>query len=465
MKSYNWFGVIAAPERSRWLEIFGRFLIGLLAGLLVFLGGSRILAIVIWSLSGTVGLLSAISPGINSAITGVLGRFGKLAAQIVAWIILIPIFFLFFPLGRLFSRIRNVDALNLRTKSTNSYWSECDSRIRKERNVQRMFATEPTVARRRSWLFVGLIVVITVLFAEVGLRVFGFGNPVLYQPDSLVGYYPAPKQETDRLLGNRIYINSYGMRAPEYSVSKPDGTFRIFMIGDSTLYGGSYVDQQKLYARLLEEMLKDSYQKKVIQILNIGVNSWGPFHKLGYVEKFGSFDSDIAVICLPIGDILRGKTTLWELPYMSVDRPPRFALEEVAVHMLWRYWRGLSKGPRAQIEQGQILTGVKTYVQLAEELRKRGSEVFVEILPTRSAGLQKNVPATEAQRVAILTEAMATAGFKVGYPVGLFSNIKSNERVYHDGSHLDVDGHRYYAEYLLGRLTSVSSALKVLEIE
>ena len=37
----------------------------------------------------------------------------------------------------------------------------------------------------------------------------------------------------------------------------------------------------------------------------MAANGWGPFNELGYVEKFGTFDADVAVILLPIGDIYR----------------------------------------------------------------------------------------------------------------------------------------------------------------
>jgi len=54
---------------------------------------------------------------------------------------------------------------------------------------------------------------------------------------------------------------------PQYAKQKLSGTFRILMIGDSTLYGGSYIDQRELYSRQLEQHLRNAAGGRRVEIL------------------------------------------------------------------------------------------------------------------------------------------------------------------------------------------------------
>jgi len=87
--------------------------------------------------------------------------------------------------------------------------------------------------------------------------------------------YPAPHTFTyrDEILGSvfrpgdsgwysaapdgirhKVIINSKGLRDKEYSYSKPDGTFRILILGDS-MTAGLAVTRKKLFTEVLEQRL------------------------------------------------------------------------------------------------------------------------------------------------------------------------------------------------------------------
>src|SRR5439155_10072558 len=101
---------------------------------------------------------------------------------------------------------------------------------------------------------------------------------------------------------------------------------------------------------------------------NMGVNAWGPFHELGYVARFGTFSADLALICLPAGDVYRPMYGLEVAPYFSSHAPPRLALEEVLRYVMWKYF-DVTKGqysPEGRMYQrGQ---GVRAYAELARHL-------------------------------------------------------------------------------------------------
>lgn len=78
------------------------------------------------------------------------------------------------------------------------------------------------------------------------------------------------------LNGVKIEINSLGMRGKEYSLQKPQNTFRIVIIGASTEFGPG-IENKDLYQTKLENMLNASGDERKYEVLNINQsNSWLP---------------------------------------------------------------------------------------------------------------------------------------------------------------------------------------------
>lgn len=167
-----------------------------------------------------------------------------------------------------------------------------------------------------------------------------------------------------------------------------------------------------------------------VEVLAIGVNAWGPFHEFGYVRKFGTFEADLTVVCLPIGDIYRPLYGLSKLPFFAAEHPPRLALEEVATFAIWKV-RERQLGPTSpQDLRWHGEQGIRAYVDLARTLRTRGVEVMFEALPTRAAAFGVP-PADEARDVERLTAALAAeSDIHVGYPTGRFAG-RDPEGLYH----------------------------------
>ncbi len=112
---------------------------------------------------------------------------------------------------------------------------------------------------------------------------------MLYVADPDIGYYPQPSAELIR-YGGRVATNKFGMRSDEVERDKPPGTFRILMIGDSTLYGGSYVDQADTYSTQVQNRLNGAGSPKTsppgkVEVLAMGCNGWGPFHERGFIKN------------------------------------------------------------------------------------------------------------------------------------------------------------------------------------
>jgi hypothetical protein len=286
-----------------------------------------------------------------------------------------------------------------------------------------------------------------VLLAEGVLRLYGFGDTVLYQADPDIGYYPEPEAHLVR-YGGRVSTNQFGMRSPEVAREKPPGTFRIFMIGDSTLYGGSYVDQDDLYASRLQKQLERASLPGKVEVLAMGCNGWGPFHERGYLKRYpDAFQADLAIVHLPIDDVNRPLYGLMEVPFFSVQSPPRIALEEVASHLLWRY-RANRSGKDAAWEARQAPRGIREYGLLADDFAKAGAEVMFFVLPSKDPGFGRaeSVPYVTWRRQ--LEGVLAERAVRSYYAEGLFVGRGEESAIYKDDVHLASPGHGIYAEYL-----------------
>lgn len=127
-------------------------------------------------------------------------------------------------------------------------------------------------------------------------------NPVIsyeYRP----GYRPDDKPYDPSHKG--YTINSAGFRDHEYKVTKPDGTYRIIALGDSTTAGNGITDVDMTYTKLLEKLLNAGNQPgKHYEVLNFGV---GGYHTMQEVEtlrvKGLEYNPDLVLLTFCMNDL------------------------------------------------------------------------------------------------------------------------------------------------------------------
>ncbi|MBO3459065.1 SGNH/GDSL hydrolase family protein [Aetokthonos hydrillicola Thurmond2011] len=173
---------------------------------------------------------------------------------------------------------------------------------------------------------VGLLVVL-----EVGLRILGFGNPLIYVADEYIGYLLAPNQRTRR-FGNRIRINEYSMRGESIQETCSPSTFRVLILGDSIANGGWWTDQANTISSLMTQFLSVAMKGKFnqVEVLNASANSWGPRNELAYLKRFGSFNAQVVILLINTDDLFATAPT--SLPVGRdrnyPDKKPPLALAE-----------------------------------------------------------------------------------------------------------------------------------------
>ena len=81
------------------------------------------------------------------------------------------------------------------------------------------------------------------------------------------GYYKTIKPDQHYPT---ISINSHGFRGPEFEAQKPEGTYRIFVIGGSSVYGAGNLDNTTIPAHL-ERMYGEADLPFHVEVINAGV--------------------------------------------------------------------------------------------------------------------------------------------------------------------------------------------------
>ena len=463
MKDLQWFPPIPEPHTTLAPKVMGSLIVAASLGGLLFVRGHRLPAIAVWATASLLAL-SLNFPTLRKHILRTANWLGAAAGSATTLLVLWPFYVLVFGGVRLVLSVTRVDPLGLKLQGDQpSYWQPAVAERKRVKYYERLFTVEST--RRESNFLVWLVSILAFVLilagsSELILRSMGFGHPIVYRVDPRIGYYPAPNQDVHR-YGGGIHINAFGMRSRNVVAEKAVGVFRILMLGDSTLYGGSYIDQREIYASRLEELLNQnpgllpgSPQK--VEVLCMGVNGWGPQHEFAFVKEFGLFHADMVMVMGPPNDAYRPRYGISHMPFFAEGHQPRFAWQEFTQHLLWEYNQRLT-GTGENFESGAqaggvLADGVAAWLGIATLAQEQGAHVDFELLPNEDEA-REGKAADSTQRVldALLPE-LAKRRVPEAYPLSLIRSNLSTAKLYHDGAHLDVAGHRIYAFYLRDRV-------------
>lgn len=180
---------------------------------------------------------------------------------------------------------------------------------------------------RRNFLRKLLLIIfgllIGAIIAEIGLRVGGYSYPGFYMPDEIRGHSLIPNREGwYRKEGEAfVRINSDGLRDREHTKSKPAGTIRIAVLGDSHAEALQVLIEQTFWA-VMEQKLRscERFAGKQIEVINFGVSGYGAAQELLTLrEKVWDYSPDIVLLAVTtnndITDNSRALKKTDEAPY------------------------------------------------------------------------------------------------------------------------------------------------------
>jgi len=155
-----------------------------------------------------------------------------------------------------------------------------------------------TVRLLQNCLLVIVSASVFLLCLEVLARLSGYGNLVVYQPDSHLFWRLRPNQSAVTKLGRRpIRINGKGTRGKDFELQKPTGVIRILSLGDSKTFGWG-LEESETYSSLLEEILqKTAGDNRRVEVINAGVNGWSYAQMFLYLRDIGlQYNPDIVIV-------------------------------------------------------------------------------------------------------------------------------------------------------------------------
>jgi len=101
-----------------------------------------------------------------------------------------------------------------------------------------------------------------------------------------------------------IRYNKHGYRDYEYSLKKPEGIFRILVLGDSQTFGQGINDLKDIWVKKLESQLQKNGSNESIEVLNISGPGWNSDTHLYELFKNGfKFNPDLVILAYGLNDI------------------------------------------------------------------------------------------------------------------------------------------------------------------
>lgn len=317
-------------------------------------------------------------------------------------------------------------------------------------------------------ILVGLLIALVLL--EIGLRFgFGFGNPLLYVADAQIGYLLAPNQQTRR-FGNFIAINQYSMRSPAMSVTRPEKTLRVLLLGDSIVNGGWWTDQSNTISALLQQQLassshtqadtKSNFQSNIqVEVLNASANSWGPRNELAYLQRFGHFQAQVIILVINTDDLFATAPTsvvVGRDPNYP-DRKPPLALVEV-LHRYLVKAKPIPELAAIQAEGGDRVGVNLAAIQNIQAIAAQNNAEFILLITPLLRELgepgSRDYERKARQRLQEFTQA-ENIRFIDFLPI--FNGLSSPQTIYHDHIHLNQLGNQQVTKQITEQIKQMDA--------
>lgn len=151
---------------------------------------------------------------------------------------------------------------------------------------------------KHRFLSISISVLLFFLIGEFGYRTYVNIYKPLYKPSRIKGllWELVPSVDVE-LEGIKYRTNTAGLRDFEYSVKKPEGVFRIAVVGDSVTFGTGLSGRENTYPNVLERELRELFHNKKFEVLNFGIEGIGIQHELGLIkEKVLQFEPDMIIL-------------------------------------------------------------------------------------------------------------------------------------------------------------------------
>ena len=130
------------------------------------------------------------------------------------------------------------------------------------------------------------------VLVEVALQVAGWG------PDNRIFVEEGERYLLNKGVAERFFPRQYVRKAPgqvHFPRDKAEGTFRIFVLGASTLLGFPN-PLRTSFPAFLQVMLEDAYPRRRFEVVNCGITAINSFVVLDFVEEIVAYEPDLFIV-------------------------------------------------------------------------------------------------------------------------------------------------------------------------
>lgn len=325
----------------------------------------------------------------------------------------------------------------------------------------------PQAAPRRHWLrrlavlsftvalgLMGLELAVRILFARDGMH---FGIEMWKYTTRIkerasvaeMGHQHQPGARAF-LMGAPVEINSHGLRDREHEWTKPRGTYRILVLGDSITFGWG-VRAEDTFARQLEADLNARFAgRPTVEVINSGVGNYNTRQEVSYYRERGhDYTPDLVILAFFINDAEpirippRHPLALHSQAYVLFNSSVQGVLRGLGVWPNWRdYYRGLyaDDAPGWQDCRGAL-------DELFRLTRDQGADTLVAIIPELHV-LGEDYPFADCEQKVVAEAADAGVRY-VDLRPALASEVPESLWVSPGDAHPNARGHRLIADGLL----------------
>ena len=271
-------------------------------------------------------------------------------------------------------------------------------------------------------------------------------DALLYRESDKYEYIAQPNQDRHR-FGAHIYYNSYSQRNDE-----PDSTkVRVLGLGDSVIFGGTWMDQDSLASTLFSEATGT-------QMLNISAGSWGPDNCAAYLKENGTFGASAMILVCSSHDAFDGMTPV---PVVGVvptypDRQYKLAWTELIDRYLVPRIRMMFGKTEVKLDPDEQVVKNSEFKNTVRQKSSSFNNGFVQLLDISQ---KKNIPMAiylHAENDEISAGRYNEMGQKIiewaaEHDVCLIEGLRAGEteNMYHDKIHFNEAGQRFLATQMV----------------
>lgn len=165
--------------------------------------------------------------------------------------------------------------------------------MNKPRVVKNYKAPKQNIVFKLITIFIPVIILMAF---EGVLRITGYGDNLhLFVQNPVKGY--EKYMIVNPVIGKK-YFQKFEYTAPANDIflkNKPENTFRIFVMGSSTVFGFPY-ERNLMFSRIMHKRLEDAYPDKKIEVVNTSITAVNSFTLLDFTGQILKYDPDAILI-------------------------------------------------------------------------------------------------------------------------------------------------------------------------